>query len=146
MSSIYRSHRSGGAYTRSFFNGDSPYCHTKSRGHGCSCEQTRPVAAHSANSPALLETLEPGISLCLQQRPKWWIAQPNLKKGAIVLVKDDNLPPFKWKMGRVAEVHPDSNNLVRVATIKTAQGEIKRPVVKLALLPLDTQELSDENS
>ncbi|CAG7657454.1 unnamed protein product [Allacma fusca] len=82
----------------------------------------------------------------LQQRPKWWVAQPNLKKRAIVLVKDDNLPPLKWKMGRVAEIHPDSNNLVRVATIKTAQGEIKRPVVKLALLPLDTQELLDEKS
>ncbi|CAG7816105.1 unnamed protein product, partial [Allacma fusca] len=79
----------------------------------------------------------------LQQRPKWWVAQPNLKKGAIVLVKNDNLPPLKWKMGRVAEV---SNNLLRVATIKTAQGEIKRHVVKLALLPLDTQELLDEKS
>ncbi|CAG7716870.1 unnamed protein product, partial [Allacma fusca] len=72
--------------------------------------------------------------------PKWWKPQPNLKEGAIVLIKEENLPPLNWRMGRVIKVHPDENNRVRVATIRTSQGEMKRPVVKLALLPLDTQE------
>lgn len=40
-------------------------------------------------------------------------------------------------MGRVKEVHPGNDGIVRVATIQTEDGTtIKRPVVKLAVLPV----------
>ena len=70
----------------------------------------------------------------LQQRPKWQNSRANLEIGDIVLIKEDNLPPLKWLTGRVVELHPGKDNLVRVVTVKTAGGTYKRPVVKLSLI------------
>lgn len=73
----------------------------------------------------------------LQARSKWRKPTPNIKKGDIVLVRENNLPPGKWAMGRVIEVHPGSDNRVRVTTIKTQFGTLKRPITKLSLLPIE---------
>lgn len=54
-----------------------------------------------------------------------------------MLIKNDHLPPFKWRLGRISAVHPCSDGVVRVASVKTADGELKRAVVNLAPLPLD---------
>jgi uncharacterized protein DUF5641 len=67
----------------------------------------------------------------LQQRYKWKFPLANLNVGDLVVVKDDNLPPTKWQMGRIIMVHPGDDGNVRVATVKTQTGEYKRPVVKL---------------
>ena len=67
----------------------------------------------------------------LQQRFKWTSKRADLQVGDLVIVKEDNLPPNKWKMGRVILVHPGEDALVRVVTVKTGTGEVKRPVVKL---------------
>ncbi|XP_022824061.1 uncharacterized protein LOC111354747 [Spodoptera litura] len=75
----------------------------------------------------------------LQTRSKWNKPNRNIKKGDLVLVKEDNLPPGKWAMGRIIETHPGSDGYVRVTTVKTQAGNIKRPVVKLSPLPLDTE-------
>ena len=40
----------------------------------------------------------------------------------------------KWPLAKVIEVHPGTDGLVRVATVKTASGIYKRPTAKLALL------------
>ncbi|XP_076379701.1 uncharacterized protein LOC143259842 [Megalopta genalis] len=43
----------------------------------------------------------------LQQRHKWKQRHGNpLKVGDMVLIKEDNLPPLKWALGRVVELHP----------------------------------------
>lgn len=73
----------------------------------------------------------------LQQRPKWHKANKNIEINALVLIKDERLPPLKWKLGRVTHLHPGPDGLVRVVTLKTADGEIQRPVVKVCLLPID---------
>lgn len=75
----------------------------------------------------------------LQSRSKWNKPTTNIKQGDIVLVKDNNLPPAKWALGRVLETHPGADGYVRVTTIKTQSGIIKRPVVKLSPLPLTTE-------
>ena len=54
--------------------------------------------------------------------------------GDIVLLKEDMLIPTKWPLGRVTQVHPGKDQLVRVATVRTEKGSYKRPVTKLALL------------
>ncbi|XP_075977359.1 uncharacterized protein LOC142977365 [Anticarsia gemmatalis] len=75
----------------------------------------------------------------LQTRCKWHKPVKNIKEGDIVLVKDNNMPPGKWAMGRVQELHPGTDGYVRVTTVKTQNGTIKRPIVKLSPLPLQTE-------
>ncbi|XP_055850362.1 uncharacterized protein LOC129914935 [Episyrphus balteatus] len=71
----------------------------------------------------------------LQQRPKWQGVKPDLKPGDVVMLKDSNLPPAKWVLGRVKEVHPGKDKRVRVATITTQTGDYVRPIVKISPLP-----------
>lgn len=60
----------------------------------------------------------------LQQRTKWKSPVDNLKPGQIVTVKDDDLPPTKWLMGRILEVFPGKDSHVRVAKVQMANGEL----------------------
>ncbi|GFT51539.1 integrase catalytic domain-containing protein [Trichonephila clavipes] len=71
----------------------------------------------------------------LQPRKQWQDAQPNLKEDDIVLIKEEG-PPGTWPMARVLQVHPGNDGLVRVATVKTQDSVLKRPVHKLHKLPI----------
>lgn len=73
----------------------------------------------------------------LQERSKWNKKVPNLEIGTLVLVKDDNLAPLFWKLGRVVEVFPGKDNIVRVINIKTTSGVVKRSITKVCALPVD---------
>ena len=73
----------------------------------------------------------------LMHRPKWVSKKANINVGNLVLLKDENLPPSKWMMGRVLECHPGNDGLVRAVTLKTEGGSLKRPIAKLCLLPTD---------
>lgn len=74
--------------------------------------------------------------LCaLQQRPKWTTSKPNIELNSIVLVKEDNLPPLKWKLGKVELLHPGSDGIVRVVSVLTDNRVIKRPITKLCPFP-----------
>ncbi|XP_075163053.1 uncharacterized protein LOC142235680 [Haematobia irritans] len=55
----------------------------------------------------------------LQRRYKWKSAQLNLKENDFVVVKEDNLPPTEWCLGRVMKVFPGKDSMVRVAEIRT---------------------------
>ena len=39
--------------------------------------------------------------------------------------------------------HPGADGVIRVVTLKTADGELQRPIVKLCLLPIDPIKDSD---
>nr|CAH7749587.1 unnamed protein product [Callosobruchus chinensis] len=73
----------------------------------------------------------------LQQRCKWKSTQGELKEGDMVIIKEDNLPPLKWKLGRVTSLHSGSDGVNRVATVKTLNGFVKRAFSKLCPLPLN---------
>lgn len=75
----------------------------------------------------------------LQQRVKWKNQQPNIVVGQLVLLRHSNLPPCKWELGRIIECHPGDDGIVRVVTVKTAQSEYKRPIVKVCILPIEIQ-------
>lgn len=49
-----------------------------------------------------------------QERKKWRREKENLKVGQLVLLKDENLLPAQYKMGRIAEVIPGQDELVRL--------------------------------
>lgn len=72
----------------------------------------------------------------LQTRPKWHAEQPNLQVNDLVLIKDDRLQPNEWLIGRIMELHPGVDNLVRVATVRTKNGMYKRSISKLCRLPI----------
>lgn len=74
----------------------------------------------------------------MQQRTKKMCSkEPNLLVGQLCLIKEDNLPPYTWITGRVSQVHPGPDGRVRVATLRTSTGEIKRSIAKLCLLPFE---------
>lgn len=73
----------------------------------------------------------------LQVLQKWHTSQLQLKIGMLVIIKQDNIPPLQWCMGRVVELHPGRDGIARVATIKTANGHIKRALSKICVLPID---------
>ncbi|XP_015125911.1 uncharacterized protein LOC107047630, partial [Diachasma alloeum] len=72
----------------------------------------------------------------LNIRRKWTTGSHDIKKNSIVLLKDDNLPPMQWRLGRVIETHPGADGIIRVVTVKTATGELKRNIKKLSPLPV----------
>lgn len=73
----------------------------------------------------------------LQQRKKWTTESPNLKVGQLVLIMDDNQAPANWLLGRIIQTHPGSDGMVRVATIKTKNSTLKRPINKVSPLPIE---------
>ena len=76
----------------------------------------------------------------LQQKIKWKTSAENLKINDLVLIKDENLPPLKWSLGRVISTHAGTDEHVRVVTLKTQSGIIQRTIHKLCKLPIEIQE------
>lgn len=71
----------------------------------------------------------------LQARSKWTENKKPLKINDLVLIQDSNADVLRWKLGRVINLFPDDKGTARVAEVRTAMGEFKRPVHRLA--PLD---------
>lgn len=74
----------------------------------------------------------------LQVRSKWNVVTKDavIKIGDLVLIVENNQPPLTWSIGRVSQLHPGSDNIVRVATIITSGNKsLQRPLVKLCPLP-----------
>ncbi|GBN20548.1 hypothetical protein AVEN_66594-1 [Araneus ventricosus] len=73
-----------------------------------------------------------------QQRHKWQFVKNNVKPGMMVILKEDNLPKCKWALGRIIDVIPGKDGYVRVVNVRTANGTLKRPISKVCLLPVKT--------
>lgn len=71
----------------------------------------------------------------LQYRNKWQEQPKNVKEGDIVILKESNVPVMHWPIGRVISTYKGTDNIVRVADVKTASGTFKRAVQYLAPLP-----------
>ncbi|XP_068211733.1 uncharacterized protein [Palaemon carinicauda] len=57
------------------------------------------------------------------------------KMGDVVLIHDEG-PRSQWKLGQIVKLHVGPDNVLRVVTLKTPQGQVMRPVVKLYPLEL----------
>ncbi|GFX72857.1 integrase catalytic domain-containing protein [Trichonephila clavipes] len=73
----------------------------------------------------------------LQQRKKWIVNKENLKLGDMVLIREENLPPCKWLLGRVVKIYMGKDKKVRVVDIKTGKGIYKRSINRLSILPIE---------
>lgn len=72
----------------------------------------------------------------LQTRNKWQFDNDSkMHIGSLVLIKEDNVPPMVWPLGRIVEFHSGKDLITRVVSVKTKNGIVKRAVSKLSLLP-----------
>ncbi|XP_045501144.1 uncharacterized protein LOC123698533 [Colias croceus] len=74
----------------------------------------------------------------LQQRTKWLKKNDEFKIGDVILIKQPNLPPGKWALGRITAKHPGPDGFTRVYSVKSGDSVIKRSVSKLCYLPINT--------
>lgn len=70
----------------------------------------------------------------LQTRTKWKVNSEDITPDSLVLIKEENVPPLKWKLGRVTQVFPGADGISRVAEIRTAHGIIRRSFAKICPL------------
>lgn len=76
----------------------------------------------------------------LSPRRKWKTIdkQREITAGSMVLLKEDNQPPLNWSIGRIVNVHPGEDDVIRVVIVKTMNGIYKRSIKKIAILPIET--------
>lgn len=77
----------------------------------------------------------------LLPRKKWTKVQVETKIGQLVLVKDDNLPPAQWQMGKIVELLPSkSDENSRSVVIQMPNGrKFTRAVQKICILPTEAE-------
>lgn len=75
--------------------------------------------------------------MTLQKRGVCPTEKCDLKVGDLVLISDDQVKGVNWPLGRVIEVRPGGDDRVRCAKLKTEEGEVTRPIVKLRRLPIE---------
>lgn len=76
----------------------------------------------------------------LQVRSKWTQIKAELRDNSLVLIKDNNLPPLKWHMGRILKTIPGKDGISRVAEIQTTSGVVRRAYAKICPLLQDQAE------
>ena len=77
----------------------------------------------------------------LQQRYKWKTNYGSLKVNDLVLIKEDNIPPLKWSLGRIVQLIYGNDGLARVAVIRTTKGDIRRSFAKICPLPVTEKDV-----
>ena len=70
----------------------------------------------------------------LNKYTKWPHRSRNVSVGDIVVLRDEVLFPTDWPLVKVIDVHPGHDDLVRVVTVRTAEGTYKRPVTKVVVV------------
>lgn len=81
----------------------------------------------------------------LQIRSKWMEASDNVKIGDMVLLKEENTAPLAWPLGRIKQVYPGKDGLVRVVEVMAKGKVYKRPLLKIAKLPISHQQNRNES-
>ncbi|XP_071056041.1 uncharacterized protein [Onthophagus taurus] len=76
----------------------------------------------------------------LQQRTKWQQQYTNVKIDDMVVIKDERAAPQQWKLGRVIEILPGQDGVIRTVKLKTAAGETTTTVKRVCVLPFCTEE------
>jgi hypothetical protein len=69
----------------------------------------------------------------LQRRQKWTATQRNVQVGDVVVI-DDKTPRNEWALGRVTQLLPSSDNLVRRVMIQSRGKTFERPIHRLVFV------------
>ncbi|XP_063979923.1 uncharacterized protein LOC135163947 [Diachasmimorpha longicaudata] len=68
----------------------------------------------------------------LNLKSKWTNGEHPIKEGTLVIIKDDNLPPMQWALGKVVTTHAGTDGIIRAVTVKTAKGIYQRNMLIMA--------------
>ena len=68
-----------------------------------------------------------------------------LKKGSMVLVRENNIPRMTWPLGIIVNVFPGKDGIIRSVEVKTAKGVFTRSIQRLHDLEIDSNFPSEEN-
>lgn len=71
----------------------------------------------------------------LIQKNKWTTGCPNLQVGQLVYITDMKTTPLNWPIGIIEKIHPSKDNIVRVCSVRSANGQYIRAANKLIVLP-----------
>ncbi|XP_035914695.1 uncharacterized protein LOC118513244 isoform X1 [Anopheles stephensi] len=83
----------------------------------------------------------------LNGKHKWDCIATKIVPGTVVLLREDNVAPMKWPLAIITEVYPGSDGIVRVVKVRTAQGnEIKRPTVRICIIPNQERQMAHDGS
>ena len=63
----------------------------------------------------------------LTNRQKWAKTVENLSVNDLVIIKTKDTPRSQWPLGRISEVYPGDDGIVRSVKIRIPTGEIIRP-------------------
>lgn len=72
----------------------------------------------------------------LMPKKKWQDGAANLATGQVVIMKQEGSPPALWPLGRISEIYPHSDGVIRVVKVDTGHGNYLRPVNRLIPLPI----------
>lgn len=84
-------------------------------------------------------------------RKKWKKIEKNVEIGQVVLVIDNNLPPSRWLIGRIIELLPSKDKLIRSVIIEVASKnngsekykkkttKLTRAIQKICILPTEIE-------
>jgi len=64
------------------------------------------------------------------------VAKGEHSSGQLVMIHEDNASPQQWHLGLITNTCSGADRRVRVVDIKTAKGVIRRPIRKVAPLPI----------
>ncbi|CAH2085736.1 unnamed protein product [Euphydryas editha] len=95
-----------------------------------------PLTPESSNYASISGRDGVKSTLLQQQRTKWRSCKDKVQLNSLLVIKEENLPPLKWKLGRSVAVHPGTDGLVRVADIQTSTGVLRRAFNRICPLPI----------
>lgn len=76
----------------------------------------------------------------LMNRYKWQYNKLAPKLNDIVLLADERLPSKEWAIGRIIQMYPGEDGIVRVVKVKTQKGEYNRAIDRVCPLPVEANE------
>lgn len=85
---------------------------------------------------AFWRRLSPEYLTALQVRSKWTKTVPNIQINDMVVIIDNQLPPLMWRLGRVLDLLPGQDGVVRGVRVLTSQGQFTWPIKELVVLPI----------
>ena len=80
----------------------------------------------------------------VQRWQKWTKGRGELSNGSVVIVIEREHQCNRWPLGVVLETYPGSDGNIRVAKIRTSQGEYIRNVTRLCPIPHVTESEADK--